>query len=255
MHETTLLILLWDPRSWSFVAILLSFVVVVTLWDRGKQPVNGDRKRLLSVDYQRGAVWGDGTINTYYAYPDSTRHNSLMRIVVFDRGKLPLSEVATNLELSRNYLGGANRGDGNHKIYYSCLHYSWVLGTYSCVCDPSITVAHTSWQWLFIWNRARRSLAEDRTNLDMDMIVDHLEGANRGNGTFNFLYAYLDSSWFYTCYFLFFLFSSVTVGGLRHNSSTRFGVFDAVTFSSPRTMPASTSRGNYQLIAVYGTLR
>ena len=179
-------------------------------------------------------------------------HNCWTRFVVFDRGKLPLSEDATKLELLRNYWGGANRGDGNHNVYCACLDFSWLLGTYSYEWDASMTV-HTFWRWLFIWNRARRSLAAYRRNSDMD--VNHLGGANRGNGTFNFLYAYLDSSWFYTCYFLFFLFSSVTVGGLRHNSSTRFGVFDAVTFSSPRTMPASTSRGNYQLIAVYGTLR
>ena len=105
---------MWDPRSWTFVAILLSFLIVFTLLDCEKQPVARDRKRLLSVDYQRGAVSGDGTFNTYYA---CLGHNSSMRIVVFDRCKLPLSEVTTNIELLRNYLGGANRGDGNHKIY------------------------------------------------------------------------------------------------------------------------------------------
>ena len=129
-----------------------------------------------------------------------------------------------------DHLGGANRGNGTFNFLYAYLDSSWFYTatlsgtlTYSCVCDPSVTVAHTSWQWLFIWNRARRSLAGD---LNLDMHVDHLGGANRGNGTFNFLYAYLDSSWFYTWYWFSYFFSSVAVIGLRHISSTRFVVFD-----------------------------
>ena len=143
-------------------------------------------------------------------------HNSSLRFMVFNRGKLPLSENATNLEDTTNYLGGANKGDDNHKIYYFCLDLSLVLETYSRVFDASITVAHTSWLWLFIWNCVNRSLAGDWIKLDMN--VDHLGGANRGNGNFNFLYAYLDSSWFYTWYWFSYFFSSVAVIGLRHIS-------------------------------------
>ena len=56
--------------------------------------------------------------------------------------------------------------------------------------------------WLFIWNCARCSLAGYKTNLGMN--VNHLEGAKRGNGTFNFLYVYFDSSSTKRCYWLYF---------------------------------------------------
>ena len=123
------------------------------------------------------------------------QHNSSPRFEVFDRGEILFNGDWTNLELAWDYIGWANWGDGNNKIYRACLDSSWVIWIDSYGWVTSTTMAHISPLWLYIWICRRLFFARDGKNHGLTGY--HLGGANTGNGTFNLHYAYLDSPWFY----------------------------------------------------------